>query len=103
MSYYAEYSPTNTSNDDDVKEFYYNLTKLVKAIPKHNLIIIGGDFNTKIGYAKSNNQSFYLDTNQNGQHLLDFTIECGLVNLNVQYTKRKGKLQKFTSTVLKHS
>ena len=87
------YSPTNTSDENDVKEFYYDLAELVEAIPKHNLITIGGDFNAKIGYAESNNRSFHLDTNRNGQHLLDFTTECGL---NVQYTKRKGKLWTFT-------
>ena len=34
------YSPTNTSDEDDVKDFYYDLTELAKAIPKHNLIAI---------------------------------------------------------------
>ena len=42
------YSPTNTSHEDDVKDFYDDLTDLVKAIPKHNLIVIGGDFNVNI-------------------------------------------------------
>ena len=66
------YSPTNTSDQDYVKDFYYyDLTELVKAIPKHNLIVIGGDFNAKIGHAESRKRSFHLETNRNGQHLID--------------------------------
>ena len=82
---------TNTSDEEE--EFYYDLTELVKVIPiRHYLTIIGEDFNAKIGYTESNNRSFHLDTNRNDQHLLDFTTEWRLFNLNVQYTKRKGKL-----------
>ena len=85
------YSPTNVAEEDSVKEFYAELSELVKSIPKHNLVIIGGDFNGQIGKSESGNRSFHLSTNRNGEYLLDFSAECDLINLNLQYTKRSGK------------
>ena len=41
-----------------VKDFYYDLTELVKAIPKHNLIAIGGDFNARLGMQNQTNDLF---------------------------------------------
>ena len=50
----------------------------------------------RVGHAESNKRSFHLETNRNGEHLIDFATECGLVNLSLQYTKRKGKLWTFS-------
>ena len=43
------YSPVNVSNVDDREEFYTDLSELTKAVPKHNVLLIGGDTNGKIG------------------------------------------------------
>ena len=45
--------PTNSSDEDKVQAFYSDLTELVDSVPKYNLVILGGDFNAKIGRAKS--------------------------------------------------
>ena len=42
------YSPTNSSDEQDAADFYSDLTELTKAIPKHNVILVGGDMNAKI-------------------------------------------------------
>ena len=62
---------------------YNNLTDLVKGIPKHNVIVIGGDINAKIGDQESHGLSFQQETNRNGQFLLEFTAVGGLTNLNM--------------------
>ena len=90
------YSPTNVTNEEEVIEFYHNLTDLTNAIPKHNVKIIGGDMNAKIGQEDAKGSSFHESTNRNGEYLLDFEKECDMIDLSVQYTKRKGKLCTFT-------
>ena len=43
------YSPTNVSEETELVTFYEELSSLVRNIPKHNLLAIGGDMNAQIG------------------------------------------------------
>ena len=42
------YSPTNVSTEDEVEKFYEELTSVTRQVPKHNILIIGGDFNAQL-------------------------------------------------------
>ena len=42
------YSPTNVSEETEFITFYGELSSLVRSIPKHNVLIIGGDMNAQI-------------------------------------------------------
>ena len=42
------YSPTNISEETELIDFYDELSSLVHSIPKHNVLVIGGDMNTQI-------------------------------------------------------
>ena len=42
------YSPTNVSDETDLNTFNNELSSLVHGIPKHNVLIIGGDVNAQI-------------------------------------------------------
>ena len=48
------YSPTNVRDETDLIAFYNELFSLVRIIPKHNVLIIGGDMNAQID--KNNKQ-----------------------------------------------
>ena len=50
------YSPTNFSEETDLIAFYNQQSSLVQSIPKHNVLIIGGDMNAQIG--KNVNSNF---------------------------------------------
>ena len=39
------YSPTNISEETELIAFYEELSSLVRSIPKHNILYIGGDMN----------------------------------------------------------
>ena len=69
------YSTTNVSEETDLIAFHDELSSLVRSIPKHNVLVIGGDMNVQIG--KNINHIFSLLnlSNRNGQRLTDFTIE----------------------------
>ena len=82
------YSPTNTSEEETVTEFYQQLSSLVRRIPKHNVVLIGGDINAQIG----NEFLFHSHTNRNGQYLLDFATENELICLNTKFQKKQSKL-----------
>jgi len=65
---------------------------VTRDIPKHNVIIIGGDINAKIGKRDATGSVLNQNTNDNGQRLLDYAQECNLRILNIGFKKQKGKL-----------
>ena len=69
------YSPTNVSEENEIVTVYEDLSSLVRSIPKHNLLVIGGDMNAQIGKNRHNKYSLHNASNRNGQHLIDFMIE----------------------------
>ena len=90
------YSPTTSSDVDIAIEFYSNVSNLITEIPKHNVKIIGGDMNVKIGKSEGKGSHFHELTNRNCQLLIDVMNECDLIDLCTKYCKRKGKLWSFT-------
>ena len=86
------YSPTNVSEENEIVTFYDELSSLVRSIPKHNMLVIGGDMNAQIGKNRNNKYSLHNTSNRNGQLLTDFMIENRLACLNTNYQKREGKL-----------
>ena len=62
------------------------------SIPKHNVLVIGGDMNAQIGKNGNNKYSLHNTSNRNGQHLTNFMIENKLTCLNTNFQKREGKL-----------
>ena len=95
------YSPTNVSEETKLATFYEKLSSLVRSIPKHNLLVIGGDMNARIGKNRHNKYSLHNTSNRNGQHLTDFMIENRLTCVNTNYQKREGKL--WTNTYANNS
>ena len=85
------YSPTNISEETELIAFYDE-----RSIPKHNVLVIGGDMNAKIGKNGNHKYSLNNSSNRNGQHLSDFTIENRLTCLNTNLQKIEGKLWTYT-------
>ena len=90
------YSSTNVSEETELVTFYEELSSLVRSIPKHNLLVIGGDMNTQIGKNRNNKYSLHITSNRNRQHLIDFMIENRLTCLNANFKKREGTLWTYT-------
>ena len=86
------YSPTNASEETELIAFYDELSSLVRSIPKHNFLVIGGDMNAQIGKNRNHKFNLHNSSSRNGQHLSDFTIENGLTYLNTSFKKKEGKL-----------
>ena len=86
------YNPTNISEETELITFYDELSSLVRCIPKHNVLVIGGEMNAQIGKNGNHKYSRPNLPNRNGQHLTDFTIENRLTCLNTNFQKTEGKL-----------
>ena len=77
------YAPTNDREDTDKNAFYRQLQAEVDAVPRHDLTIVLGDLNAKVG-----SDNMYCDSamgehgcgtgNENGVRLIDF---CNMNNL----------------------
>ena len=90
------YSPTKANDGTDLDTFYNELSLLVHRIPKHNVLIIGGNMNSQIGKNVNNKFSLHNTSNRNEEHLTDFTLENRLTCYNTKFQKRKRKLWTYT-------
>ena len=79
------YSPTNVSEETELVAFYDELSSLVRSIPKHNVLVIGGDMNAQIRKNGNNKYSLHKTSTRNGQHLTVFMIENRLTCLNTNF------------------
>ena len=90
------YSPTNVCEETELVAFYDEISSQVRSIPKHSVLVIGGDMNAQTEKNRNNKYSLHNTSNRNGQHLTDFMIENRLTCLNTNYQKREGKLRTYT-------
>ena len=90
------YSPTNVNEETELVVFYDERSSLVRSIPKHNVLVIGGDMNAQIGKNGNNRYSHHNTSNRNDQHLTEFMMENRLTCLNTNNQKREGKLWTYT-------
>ena len=86
------YSPTKVSKETEVDTFYTQLTDTIREIPKHNVLIIGGDFNAHLGQDNGYKFAYHQTTNRNGQMLNDFLIENNMICLNTKLQKWEEQL-----------
>ena len=93
------YSPTNVSDETETERFYADLSSLTRQIPKHNVLIISGDFNAQLGQNDNGNfpYSLHQNTNRNGNMLKNYILENNLICLNTHFQKRRGHSWTHTS------
>ena len=72
--------------------FYNELASLVRAVPRHNVLIIAGDINAQLGRNQHHKHAFHPETNRNGKHFNHFLTENNLYCLNTRFQKKRGKL-----------
>lgn len=60
------YSPTNVRVESEVDDFYEVLESVTRAVPKHHLLIIGGDFNAHLGQQDGFKFAYHHQSNRNG-------------------------------------
>ena len=86
------YSPTNVSDEAEVEEFYADLSSVTRQVPKHNILIIGGDLNAHLGRKDGFKYAFHATSNRNGIMLKNFLLENNLICLNTKFQRRTGQI-----------
>ena len=82
------YAPTNDTDEEVKDHFYEKLQATVEKTPKHNLLVITGDLNAKVGsdvegYERVMGKHGVGTRNDNGEKLCDF---CGMNDLVITGT-----------------
>ena len=77
VSVVSAYGPTEEAKQSEKDEFYADLEKCISSIPAHNLLIILGDFNARVGQDSHltspivvGRHTFHDTTNDNGERLV---------------------------------
>lgn len=84
LSIIVAYAPTEEADDDIKKSFYEDMNAITDTIPKHDVTIVMGDFNAKMG---SDNRQWTAVIgphgigvrNDNGKRLVEYCAENGLL------------------------
>jgi len=85
------YCPTNVSDEEVSEDHYKQLDKAIKQVPAHNLLMVIGDFNARVG--KEHYKFPYHDTtNRNGDLLHTLALENELLIANVSFCKKESRL-----------
>ena len=88
LSIIQVYAPTNEANVEDKDNFYEHLQTVVDSVHKHDILLVMGDLNAKVGEANEGYENTIGsqgvgERNENGERHVDF---CGLNNLVVTGT-----------------
>ena len=50
------YAPTNKAEEEVKEDWYLQLQKVVSKVPQHDILLLTGDMNAKVGTNNSNNE-----------------------------------------------
>ena len=89
------YSPTNASTEEDAITFYIELISIIYQVPKHHVLVVGGDMNAKLGKGDVVRNGYHDVTNRNGQFMLDLIKECNLLNISASFCEKRRKVMDF--------
>ena len=79
------YSPTNIADEQEVIDFYNDLSSFIRSVPKHNVLIISGGLNAQTGQSIHHKSTCHRTSNRNGEYLEHFLIQNGLLCINTPF------------------
>lgn len=87
------YAPTSASTEEEIDEFYNDIEKVIKDIPKKDLMILTGDWNAKVGNDNTGWEEVmgrygYGDKNGRGERLLEFVTTHNLFICNTRFEQK---------------
>lgn len=93
------YSPTEASTDEDAESFHNTVRQAIADVPAHNLLLLVGDMNARLGKSSMDDRGWYFHdrTNRNGELLRDTALAGGLEISNHRFRKKAGKMWTFMS------
>jgi len=89
--------------DEERKRLYQDLSQAVKQVPKGDMLLVTGDFNSKYGRRESHVMSSAVglyglgETNEAGEQLEDYCLEHELALANTMFKQHPRRLYTWTS------
>jgi hypothetical protein len=96
------YAPTEDKDEALKEQFYEDLQKLQGKVPRHDLLIIAGDFNAKVGRESAykgvvEKYSIHPISNLNGEYLCNHAISNNVTIASTQFQHKRVHLGTWTS------
>ena len=95
------YAPTSSANEDVIETFYDDLQQTIDDTPKRDILILTGDFNSKVGDCSTNSNVMgnngLGEQNERGERLVEFCDENGFVIVNTLFKQHPRRLYTWTS------
>lgn len=79
------YAPTEDKEDNEKDLFYSEVQKVIDEVPKHNILMVVGDMNAKVGREINafgpaiGNESLHETSNNNGTRLVSLALTNGMI------------------------
>jgi len=92
------YGPMTAAMDEERKRLYQDLSQAVKQVPKGDMLLVTGDFNSKYGRRESHVMSSAVglyglgETNEAGEQLEDYCLEHELALANTMFKQHPRRL-----------
>ena len=99
------YAPTSNAEETEVERFYEDLQDLLELTPRKDVLVIIGDWYTKVGSQETPGVTgkFGLGMqNEAGQRLIEFCQENTLVIASTLFQQDKRRLYTWTSPDSRH-
>uniref|UniRef100_A0A8D8SMX4 Craniofacial development protein 2 n=1 Tax=Cacopsylla melanoneura TaxID=428564 RepID=A0A8D8SMX4_9HEMI len=94
------YAPTTDHGDEEVEQLYSQVSKIIQTLPKHEIMMIMGDFNAKLGKGRMGEHigDWGLgERNDRGDMLSTFAAEHNLIVSNTFFQHRTSRLYTWKS------
>ena len=82
--------------DVEAKEHYEQLAAVVKEVPKHNMLVVMGDFNAHLDKSIAK-YSYHDSCNSNGKLVANFIQETNLCVVSASFQEKPSKLWTYVS------
>ena len=95
------YAPTSASTEEELEEFYEELDKCNKECKDHEVNIVIGDFNAKVGRGRHTDivgSEGLEEMNGRGEKLIEWCEQNDQINMNTCFTKHPRKLWTWKSS-----
>ena len=103
VTFIAAYAPTENADQASKDKFYQDLSNAISSEPPHNILIVLGDFNARIGPDShtSNSQCignfhYHNATNDNGKRLVELCEQTNIRHVQSRFPQPKKKLWTWT-------
>ena len=98
LSMITAYAPTNCADDVDKDAFYAELSNLIAAVPRSDVLVLAGDFNARVGARLSHEMKHvgpfvYNETRtDNGDRLTELAVSNDLCLISTMFRKKRHRL-----------